>query len=325
MVTNLRKRSVGVFANRKDAEEALQELKNSGFPMGRVSVIAKDVDSGDDIAGAEVSDKVGDKSDEGARVGAATGGALGGLTGLLVGLGTLAIPGIGPVMLAGATATAIATTLAGVGIGAVAGGLIGALIGLGIPEERAKVYHERVEKGGYLVIVDGTDEEIARAETILNRRGIEEYGIYNHPDAHSVDQDKYAVGYFNLREDAEATLNDLRSNGFALSQISLVHHDRVNGDALRGVNFSDRLDTARYALSNDLTHFYNGRINNGDYIIAVRGTDEEINLVTRTVHLHKIQEWQVFDSHNATAEPHRDSNLTENRQTPPYAVAGDRL
>jgi len=40
-----------------------------------------------------------------------TGGAVGGLTGLLVGLGALAIPGVGPVMLAGATATALATAL----------------------------------------------------------------------------------------------------------------------------------------------------------------------------------------------------------------------
>jgi len=44
---------------------------------------------------------VGNKADEGAATGAVTGGAVGGLTGLLVGLGALAIPGIGPVMLAG--------------------------------------------------------------------------------------------------------------------------------------------------------------------------------------------------------------------------------
>jgi len=54
---------------------------------------------------------VGNKADE-ALAGAVTGGA-GGLTGLLVGLGALAIPGMGPVMLAGATATALATALSG--------------------------------------------------------------------------------------------------------------------------------------------------------------------------------------------------------------------
>ncbi|MBE9007398.1 histidine kinase [Fortiea sp. LEGE XX443] len=307
MVVGVQRRAVGVFPNRRNAEEALHELKNSGFPMDRVSVIARDADGKDNIAGTQVSDRVGDKSDEGAAVGAATGGALGGLTGLLVGLGTLAIPGIGPIMLAGATATAIATTLAGAGIGAVAGGLLGALIGLGIPEERARVYNERVQSGGYLVIVDGTDEEIARAEAILHRRGIEEYGIYNHPDAHTVHQDvvatKHAVGYFNLRQDAEAAINDLRVAGFPLGQISLIHRESVNRDALRGVNFSDRLDAVRYGLPDERTRFYNERINHGDYIVAVSGTDNEINRATSILNQHKIQQWQVFDSHSHGTTP----------------------
>ena len=171
------KRAVGVFSNRHDAEYALHELRDSGFPMDTVSVVVRDADKISDIAGAEVRDRVSNKADEGAVSGAITGGTLGGLTGLLVGLGALAIPGIGPVMLAGATATAIATTLSGAGIGAAAGSLIGALIGLGIPEERARVYNERVSRGEYLIIIDGMDGEIALAEAILNRRGIQEFGI----------------------------------------------------------------------------------------------------------------------------------------------------
>jgi hypothetical protein len=100
-----------------------------------------------------------------------------------VGLGAIAIPGIGPVMLAGATATALATTLSGTAIGAVAGGLIGALIGLGIPEDRARVYSDRVSRGDYLVMVEGTDEDVRRAEAVLGRRGIQEWGVYDIPDA----------------------------------------------------------------------------------------------------------------------------------------------
>ncbi len=176
-------RAVGVFSTRRDVEHALNELRNSGFPMDKVSVVTKDADRGDEIAGAGVSDRVDNKADEGATTGAVTGGALGGLGGLLVGLGAVAIPGIGPIMLAGATATTIATTLAGGAIGAAAGGLVGALIGLGIPEERARVYNERVSRGDYLVFVDGTEAEIRRAEAILSNRGIQEWGVYDAPDA----------------------------------------------------------------------------------------------------------------------------------------------
>lgn len=181
MTLGINRRAVGVFNTRQEAEHALHELNNSGFPMNKISIIAKDADKQGDIAGVDVSDSVGNKADEGAGAGAVTGGILGGATGLLVGLGALAIPGVGPIVLAGEVATALATTLAGGAIGAAAGGLIGALIGLGIPEERARVYNDRVSRGHYLVLVDGSDAEIARAETILTGRGIEDFGIYDIP------------------------------------------------------------------------------------------------------------------------------------------------
>ncbi|MDV3000159.1 MAG: hypothetical protein N5P05_001765 [Chroococcopsis gigantea SAG 12.99] len=177
-MTERHQRAIGTFSSRVDAERALEQLKSSGFPMDQVSLIAKNHD-GDDVAGVEVKDKVGNKADEGAVKGAVTGGTLGGLTGLLVGLGALAIPGIGPIMLAGAEATALATTLAGGAIGAAAGSLVGALVGLGIPEDRARMYNDRVSQGHYLVIVRGTEEQIRRADTILNDRNIQDFGIYD--------------------------------------------------------------------------------------------------------------------------------------------------
>lgn len=259
MVVGGRKRAVGVFSHRGDVEQALHELQRSGFDMDRVSVVVQDAENNQTIAGAEVKERVGDKADEGAKTGAVSGGALGGLTGLLVGLGTLAIPGIGPIMLAGATATTLATTLAGIGIGAAAGGLLGALIGLGIPEERAKVYNARVERGHYLVIIDGTDAEIARARAILSRFGIEEFDVYDQPNSSNVSADyvtpaaasvpgnyvasstaaprnvshvssprtrtRRAIGVFSHRRDAEAALTELRNAGFPMNRISILAKD----------------------------------------------------------------------------------------------------
>ncbi|MBD1863158.1 MULTISPECIES: YsnF/AvaK domain-containing protein [Trichocoleus] len=178
------RRAIGIFPSREQAEHALGELRDSGFPMDKVSVVAKDSNHNDErLAGTEVThqvgNKVGNKADEGAKTGAITGGALGGLAGLLVGLGILAIPGIGPVMLAGAGATVLATALSGTAIGAATGGLLGGLVGLGIPEDRAKVYSDRVAQGQYMVIVEGTDADLRRAEAILQHRGVEEWGIYD--------------------------------------------------------------------------------------------------------------------------------------------------
>lgn len=213
MALGLNKRAVGVFSSRHDAEHALNELHNSGFLMNKVSIIARDADKQDDIAGVDVSDRIGNKADEGAATGALTGGVLGGATGLLVGLGALAIPGVGPVLLAGEVATALATTLAGGAIGAAAGSLIGALVGLGIPEEQARVYNERVSRGEYLVLVDGNEDELARTEAILTSRGIQYFGIYDKPvdtttRAIDVDASSMAPASAGYVQPSTATSND---------------------------------------------------------------------------------------------------------------------
>lgn len=180
MVLGNYRRAVGVFSRRRDAEYALDELKNSGFPMSNVSVVAKEVNRGDELSGVNVSDRVGNEADTGAAVGAVTGTAAGMLGGLLAGVGALVIPGLGPVIAAGTIGATLASTLAGGGIGAIAGGLIGALAGLGIPEERAQIYSDRLSRGDYLIIVDGRPDEIARAEVILlNNRGIEEWSVFD--------------------------------------------------------------------------------------------------------------------------------------------------
>ncbi len=185
---NKYRRSVGLFYSRDEAERALRALKDDGFDMNRVNVIAKDADQVTQAAGIDTAQDEGNNAAEGAGAGATTGTVLGGIGGLLVGLGTLAIPGVGPIIVAGEAATAIATTLAGAGIGAAAGGIIGGLVGLGIPEDQAKIYSDRVGSGSYLIMVNGTDADISRAERILRDNGIEEYGVY---DANDIDDDAY--------------------------------------------------------------------------------------------------------------------------------------
>jgi hypothetical protein len=162
-------------------------------------------------------DSTDNKADEGATKGALTGGTLGGLTGLLVGLGLVAIPGIGPIMLAGASATAIATTLAGTALGAAAGSLIGALVGMGIPEEEARVYNDRVARGDYLVLVDGSEAEVAQAESILSRGGIQHWNTYDYPSVDTARADYGAPGTPGV--DTTADIYDPNQG--------VTHHPRV--------------------------------------------------------------------------------------------------
>ncbi|MBW4585703.1 histidine kinase [Aetokthonos hydrillicola Thurmond2011] len=241
---------MGLFPRRRDAEAALTDLRDAGFPLSQVSLIAKDADRNNPIAGVEPRTAgVGNKADEGAKAGAATGGALGGLGGLLVGLGALAIPGVGPVIAGGALATALATTAAGGAIGAAAGGLTGGLIGLGIPENRARVYNDRINRGDYLVIVDGTDDEVRHAEAILRRHNIDEFDTFDQPHGRDravvnpavndypagIRRATRAIGVFPHRRDAEAALTDLRDAGFPLSQVSLIAKDVDRNNPIAGV------------------------------------------------------------------------------------------
>ena len=97
--------------------------------------------------------------------GAGVGAALGGTAGLLAGLGIIAIPGLGPVVAAGA----LAATAVGAAAGAVTGGVVGALVGSGVPEEEAHVYCEAVRRGGTMVSVRVTDKNVGFVQQIRNR------------------------------------------------------------------------------------------------------------------------------------------------------------
>lgn len=172
--------AIGIFSNRRDAEHALTELRDAGFNMDKVSVIVENADRNDRIGGAGVSDAKDEQVEGGAKTGAKAGATTGSIIGLVGSLGALALPGVGPVAEVGII---LANTLLGGAIGAATGALLGALIGWGVPEDRAKHYSDRVSQGDYLVVVEGTAEEILRAESIIHNRGVRDWGIYDAPTA----------------------------------------------------------------------------------------------------------------------------------------------
>ena len=108
-------------------------------------------------------------AEQGAGTGASIGTILGGGAGLLAGIGSLAIPGVGPVVAAGW----LIATLTGAGVGAAvgggAGGLVGMLTGAGVPHDDAHVYAETVRRGGNLVTVRADEDRVALIEGVLDR------------------------------------------------------------------------------------------------------------------------------------------------------------
>lgn len=198
MQINRHNRAIGVFLTRSEAEDALQELKASGFSMEKVSIVAKNSPNPQTNANSAT------ELARGAKTGALAGGTLGTATGLFIGAAALAVPGVGPVLAAGALATTLTATVSGAVIGAAAGSLIGSLTGLGIPEQQAHIYNQLVSHGHYLIMVEGTAKEINQAELILNLRGIQEWAIYDSPSNAPVGP-QFATTSIDPREDIRKT------------------------------------------------------------------------------------------------------------------------
>lgn len=179
MQNQYQKRALGVFDNQEKAQQSLSELNASGFPMDHVSLVVRQTEGEDNISGAQVSDRIGEqdvKTPMGAAKDAFASSSLGFV---LVGLGSLAFPGIGPLLAAGSLGAALVATTAGTGAGALAArNLVKALTQLGIPEAQASVYGDRLMQGDYLVMVEGNSDEVRNAEHVLNQQGIQDWGIY---------------------------------------------------------------------------------------------------------------------------------------------------
>lgn len=284
--------TIGVFARFSDAQLVLQELKTSNFPMHKVSLIARNGEERNNIAGVEVQERTSNTSLEDAE--AFTSGALNGVTGLLVDLVLWVIPGIGRVIIRGAKATAIATTLTGSAINATAGGLHSMLLHLGIPKEQAQGYSDLVSKSYYLVIVSGIDIEIRLAKRIFNRRDIQQWNIYE-PYLTPNSRYKNAVGVFYTRQDAEKALTELKTAGFRMDQVSVIAKDANKLNGITEVNFSSYKDNyTTLGISEDLARDYEHQVTLGNYLLILSSTDIYVAGAKAILESNKVQNFRIY-------------------------------
>jgi hypothetical protein len=180
MVFHPQKRAVGLFPSLEKAAVALCDLKSAGFPMKNISAIARKRNRIRGITPHPIDTKTPDT--ELAAPGLArtvSGGSLGMVLGLLISLSILTVSGIGPLLLAAMEVAVLSTVfLTGGAIGAVTGSVVGPLLAAGMTDNRPQPYGEKVVQGDYLLILTGTDHEIALARQILKARGIQDLEIH---------------------------------------------------------------------------------------------------------------------------------------------------
>jgi len=159
-MTQQRSTVVGVFEDRRHADQAVSDLRNAGFRDDQIGVAMRHAE-GEAVTGSSDEDS---HAGTGAIAGALTGLGLGALAGLGVLSGV--IPVIGPAIAGGTLGIILSNAAAGAGIA----GLVGALAGAGIPEHEAKYYQGEFEAGRTIVTVsaDGRADE---ATAIMRRHG----------------------------------------------------------------------------------------------------------------------------------------------------------
>ncbi len=151
---------VAIYDTHSQAEEAVKDLQRSGYDMKKLSIVGKDYHTDEHVVGYY---NTGDRMMYWGKIGAFWGG----FWGLLFGAAFFAIPGIGPVLVAGPLVAWIVGALEGA---VVVGGLtaVGAgLYSIGIPKDSIVKYESALKADKFIVLAHGTAAEVTKARDIM--------------------------------------------------------------------------------------------------------------------------------------------------------------
>lgn len=151
---------LAVYETHKEAEHAVRQLQESGIDMKSLSIAAKDTHTDEHVVGYY---NAGDRM----KYWGKTGAFWGGFWGLLFGSAMFAIPGLGPILVAGPL---VAWIVAGLEGAVVVGGLsaFGAgLASIGIPHNSIVEYEVALKSDKFVLLVHGSATTIDKARHIL--------------------------------------------------------------------------------------------------------------------------------------------------------------
>jgi uncharacterized membrane protein len=151
---------VAIYDTHDQAEHAIKELQEAGVDMKSLSIAARNTHTDEHVVGYY---NAGDRMKYWGKVGAFWGG----FWGLLFGSAAFAIPGLGPILVAGPL---VAWIIAGLEGAAVVGGVsaVGAgLVSIGIPKDSVVKYEVALKTDKFVLLVHGTPDAVAKAKAII--------------------------------------------------------------------------------------------------------------------------------------------------------------
>jgi hypothetical protein len=165
---------VEVFDTHLQAEKAVKALQEAGVDMKSLSIAGKELHSEEHVVGYY---NAGDRMRYWGKIGAFWGG----IWGLLFGSALFAIPGIGPILVAGPLVGWIVGALEGAvvvgGVSAIGAGLVN----IGIPKDSVIKYEVALKSDKFLLIVHGTQDAVYAARIILDGTDSESQDIHCQP------------------------------------------------------------------------------------------------------------------------------------------------
>jgi uncharacterized membrane protein len=155
---------VAVFNTHPEAEEGVKQLLKAGLDSKKLSIVGKDYHSEENVVGYY---NTGDRVKYWGKQGAFWGG----LWGLLFGSAFFFIPGIGPIVVGGPLVSWIIGALEGATVFGGISAIGAALYSIGIPKDSVVKYEASLKSNKFLVVQQGTNEEMHKARDILQGAG----------------------------------------------------------------------------------------------------------------------------------------------------------
>jgi uncharacterized membrane protein len=165
---------VAIYDTHEQAEKAIRILQEAGVDMKCLSIAGRSMHSDEHVVGYY---NAGDRMKYWGSVGAFWGG----LWGLLFGSAAFAIPGLGPILVAGPLVGWIVSALEGAivvgGVSAIGAGLVS----IGIPKDSVIKYEVALKTDKFLLIVHGTPDTVYGARLVLDEACPGVYSMHNQP------------------------------------------------------------------------------------------------------------------------------------------------
>ncbi|GAB1541382.1 hypothetical protein NUACC21_40530 [Scytonema sp. NUACC21] len=104
---------------------------------------------------------------------------------------------------------------------------------------------------------------------------------------------KQVIGFFSRRDYLENAIKELRQASFSIGQLSLVTQSIARDGTFASLEIFDYLDNKLLHFPTHRINFLQNRVEQGDYLLIVRGTPAEIRRATHLLSCCGIQEMSI--------------------------------